>query len=843
MNRRTFLSAATFTALAMSMAPAVRDQAVASSGSVPRKRADALLARMTAAEKEALVRCDFAAVAHLGIPALAMVDASAGLRGERGVTAFPVPVAQAATFDEDLAGRIGRAIGTEARAKGYNNLLGPTVDLTRTWHFGRQSEAMGEDPLLAGRLGAALTVGMQSRNVAATVKHFAAYTQEVNRFFTDTEISDRALHEIYQAPFRHVVAAAPITSVMMAYPKINGTFATQNPALFDDLKKGIGLQGHTVPDFWAGDDQIAAARAGMDLAGLGPEAVKIPAGALTGGAIPAARLDDAARRILVTMFGCGLFDHPVPTPADDVSTEEHRTLAHEAAVASTVLLHNRSSALPLPASLKSLAVIGPVGTDAITGVSGSTHVDPGTWTTPLQAIRDRAGTSVRVTHAQGTKGDLPLATVPADVLRTANGAAGLAAAYYAGPDATGKPVTTRTDPTVDFTAAPVDGLPDIWSATWTGTLTPTTTGLHRFSLLPSGTASLKIDGRTIVSGTRQMRRFFLGPYDYPLQGTAELTAGRAVTVELTYTNATAETGTCGLTLGWQPESLIPAAVAAARAADAAVVFVNRVAGEAMDHERLDLPGDQYRLVTAVAAANPRTIVVLNTDGPVATPWIDDVEAAVQAWYGGRGMGTALAAILFGDSDPAGRLPVTFPADAGQGPGTTAATYPGKNGTVSHDEGIAIGYRYYDSKGQRPRFPFGHGLSYTTFAHGSLEAAYDPATENVTLAVTVTNTGRRKGTEVVQVYATLPGTAEAEPRRLVAFRKVTLDPAASTRVSVTIPAQDLTIWKSGAWTLVPGTYTFATARTSRDITAQRALTIGSSTAPAHPAADRAASRHR
>ncbi|MEV6308264.1 glycoside hydrolase family 3 C-terminal domain-containing protein [Streptomyces sp. NPDC051840] len=825
MNRRKFLTAAAFTALAASMAPAVTGIAAAAPASAAQDRAAELLARMTAAEKEALVRCDFPAVAHLGIPALTMVDASAGLRGETGVTAFPVPVAQAATFDEQLAGRIGEAIGAEGRAKGYNNTLGPTIDLTRTWHFGRQAEAMGEDPVLAGRLGAALTTAIQSQHLAATLKHFAGYTQEVNRFFTDTKVSDRALHEFYQAPFRRVIAAAPATSVMMAYPKINGTFATRNTGLFDDLKKGLGLQGYTVPDFWAGDDQVAAAKAGMDLAGLGPGGVQIPAGSLTGGAIPAARLDDAARRILVTMFANGLFDHPVPAPAADVSTQAHKDLAHEAAVASTVLLANRASALPLTGTVKSLAVIGPAGADTFTGVSGSTYVDPGTWTTPLEAIRARAGSSVKVTHAQGTKGDVPLAAVPSTVLRTPAGAAGLTGTYYAGAAGTGTPVATRTDATVDFTAAPVEGLPQVWSAKWTGTLTPTTTGLHRFSLLSSGTATLKIDGRTVVAGSRQMARFFLGPFDYPLQGTAELTAGRAVSVELTYDNAAAETGTCGLTLGWQPESLIPAAVAAARAADAAVVLVNRVAGEGMDHGSYGLPGDQDQLITAVAAANPRTVVVLNTDGPVATPWLNDVEGVVQTWYAGRGAGTALAAVLFGDSDPSGRLPVTFPADAGQGPGTSPATYPGTNATVSYDEGIAVGYRYYDSKGQAPRFPFGHGLSYTTFTHGSPEVTYDKAAKQVTVAVTVTNTGRRQGTEVVQVYATLPAGADAEPRRLVAFQKVTLPAAGGKRLTLAIPVQDLTTWKSGALTLTPGTYTLATARSSRDITTQRTLALG------------------
>ncbi|MFJ7269081.1 beta-glucosidase H [Streptomyces sp. NPDC099050] len=788
-------------------------------------RADALLARMSAAQKESLVRADFASLEELGIPALTMVDASAGLRGEQNVTAFPVPVAQAATFDEELAGRLGEAIGAEGHAKGYNNLLGPTVDLVRTWHFGRQAETLGEDPLLAGRLGAALTAGMQSRHVTATVKHFAAYTQEAGRLSTDTRVPERALYEIYQAPFRHVVAAVPYTSVMLAYPKINGTFATQSPALLSDLKDGIGLRGYTVPDFWAGDDQIAAVRAGMDLAGLGPVGVKIPAGGLTDGSIPATRLHDAARRILVTLFATGLFDHPVTEPDADVSTAQHRALAVEAAVSSTVLLTNRRGALPLPTALTSLAVIGPADTDALTGVSGSTYVDPGAWTTPLQAIRARAGEDVLVTQAQGTLGDIPLAVVPQTSLRTAAGAAGLDGTYYAGPDASGTPVLRRTDATVDFAVTPDEGLPEIWSATWTGTLTPTADGSHRFSLLPAGTVKLTVDGVTVVSGTRHCRRFFLGTYDYPLQGAIELTAGHPVTVELEYTNATAETGTCGLTLGWQPDSLIPAAVETARAADAAVVVVNRIAGEDMDHHRLDLPGDQNQLISAVAAVNPRTIVVLNTDGPVAMPWLDDVEAVLHVWYGGQGMGTALAQILFGDTDPTGRLPVTFPAAPSQGPGTASASYPGTGGAVSYDEGTAVGYRFYDAEGQQPLFPFGHGLSYSSFAYGSLAIARGEHETSTTVSVTLTNTGSREGTEVVQVYATLPEPARAEPRRLVAFRKIALRAGESRRLTFTVPEQDLTVWDSGTWVLTPGTYGFAVGSSSRSLAAEQSVPLG------------------
>ncbi|WP_329493561.1 glycoside hydrolase family 3 protein [Kitasatospora herbaricolor] len=823
MNRRTFLTTAVLTSLATTVVPAVAasGRGAVTSASTPQSRASQLLAVMTPAQKEALVRCDFAALASLGIPSLTMADASAGLRGETGVTAFPVPVAQAATFDAERAGSLGAALGAEGRAKGYNNLLAPTVDIARHWRSGRQAEGMGEDPYLAGTLAANLTARMQQQGVVATVKHFAAYTQETDRTSVNVTVSDRALHEIYQAPVRRVVATTPLTSVMMSYPKVNGTFAVQNAALFADLKATIGLQGYTVPDFWAGDDQVAAARAGMDLAGLGPGAVQIPAGSLTSG-ISAARLDDAARRILTTMIAAGLFDNPLPTPSAIVSTRANRDLAHDLAVHGTVLLQNRNSVLPLAGSA-SVAVIGPAGADAITGVSGSTYVDPGSWTTPLQAIRNRAG-STTVTHTQGSLGDIPLTPVPSGVLRTAAGAAGLTVTYYAGAQATGTPVATETVAGIDFAQAPLASLPPVWSARYTGRLTPTSTGLHRFSLLPSGTASLTVNGSTVVSGTRHMWRFFLGPFDYPLQGTTTLTAGSTVDIEVVYTNATAQYGQVGLTLGWQPDSLIPAAVAAARAADTVVVLANRIAGEDMDHGGLDLPGDQNQLIAAVAAANPRTVVVLNTDGPVAMPWLGSVAAVVQSWYGGQAMGTALAAVLFGDSDPAGRLPVTFPAAPAQGPGSTPATYPGDGTTVAYTEDIAVGYRYYDRNGQSPLFPFGHGLSYTSFALGDLTTSYDASAKLLTATVNVTNSGTRTGWSVVQLYAALPASANAEPRRLVGFRKLQLAPKASTRVTFTVPAEDLSVWQSGAWALVPGLYTVHAGRSSRDLAAQRALTI-------------------
>ncbi|MFD0561467.1 glycoside hydrolase family 3 C-terminal domain-containing protein [Kitasatospora saccharophila] len=271
--------------------------------------------------------------------------------------------------------------------------------------------------------------------------------------------------------------------------------------------------------------------------------------------------------------------------------------------------------------------------------------------------------------------------------------------------------------------------------------------------------------------------------------------------------------------------MIPAAVAAARTADTAVVLANRTAGEDMDHTSLDLPGDQNQLIAAVAAANPRTVVVLNTDGPVAMPWLNSVAGVVQTWYGGRATGTALAAVLFGDSDPAGRLPVTFPANEAQGAGATPATYPGDGTTVAYGEDVAVGYRSYDRHGQNPLFPFGHGLSYTTFAIGDLTLAWDAAASTLTATAKVTNSGTRTGWSVVQLYAALPAAADAEPRRLVGFRKVQLAKGAGTRVTFTVTAQDLSTWQSGAWRLTPGLYTLSAGQSSRDLPVQRTVTLG------------------
>ena len=374
-----------------------------------------------------------------------------------------------------------------------------------------------------------------------------------------------------------------------------------------------------------------------------------------------------------------MFDHPLPAkPATEVSTPQHQQVAAEVAEAGMVLLKNDHQVLPLSGQVRSIAVIGPTGNDAVfvTGGSAGVPLAAGQAVTPLAGITARAASAgVQVTSAQGSAGDVASPTlVPSSALTPSSGTGpGLLGTYWNNGDFSGAPVLTRVDPTVDLSTAPTQ-TGALWSAKWTGTLTPAETGLYRFSLAESGIATLKIAGQTFGPAYREATQFVVGPH-YVLQGTVRLTAGKPVPVEIDYSSISGLFSQ-EIHFGWQTpsQSGIPAAVAAARQADVAIVFANDAQGEGMDRTSLSLPGDQDQLISAVARANRRTIVVLNTGGPVLMPWLHAVDGVLEAWYPGQTFGTAIAAVLFGDADPAGRLPVTFPASDTQGP--APATQPG-----------------------------------------------------------------------------------------------------------------------------------------------------------------------
>jgi beta-glucosidase len=777
-------------------------------------------------------------LASLAIPHQVCSDGPAGVRGGEG-TAFPVPIALAATFDPILAREVAAAIAREVRAAGRTTWLGLCTDIARTPQSGRCAETLGEDPLLAAAIAAAEVSGARDEHVLTMAKHFVAYNQErwrVGHATGESElrrddainvvVSERALREIYLPPVAAAIRAG-VGAIMGSYNRVNGEYACQSASLLAMLKDELGLDGFVAPDFGhAVRDAILAANAGLDRPTLDDDAPgALSRASFESGAIREERLDDICRRVLFALADSGLVDHPATFERSGRATPlEHRELARRAAVASMVLLKN-DGVLPLDSGHGSIALIGAAGHDAIRVVGGSAAVTiaPERSTTPIEAIRARAGMTVSVTHAQGSLGDVPLSPIAAHFFGDPAGS-GLTAEYFANASYAGPALLTRSESMVDLTAPPID-LGSAWSARWTGTMHPPDTGIYRLSLLLSGGAELYLDGDLVLYGEREAAHFIEGPL-LPLQGEVELHGGLAVDIRLEYSTAAAVFPP-RLTLGWQTpgESLIDGAAEAAAFAAATVVFVTSAEGEGMDRAGLALAGDQDRLIRAVAASDPATVVVINSGGPVLMPWIDQVSAVIQVWYPGEQYGEALADVLFGDADPGGRLPITFPADESQGPQARSdSRYPGIDRVVRYDEENLVGYRWFDAVEAAPQFPFGHGLSYAAFTlvDPNLERRADGV---VVASVEVVNSASRPGVAVVQIYAEPP--VGAGPRALKGFAKLEVGPASTRRAAVELPRDALAHYEADVgWVIPAGRHLFWVGESSRDLQPLGTVTVAS-----------------
>ena len=816
------------------------------------RRAAELLAAMSLEQKLTLVAGGGAGIPALGVPPLRFTDGPNGIGdGATRVTAFPAAIDVAASWDRSLAGSYGQALGAEAAGKGNTLLAAPTINVVRTPRWGRTAETFGEDPFLAGQLAAPEIRGIQAHHVIAEVKHFVGYDQEVDRYGeplaatpVSDRVSERALQEIYFPPFKAAVQQGGAASVMCSYNRINGVQSCQDRTTLSVLKHW-GLQGFVGPDATlAVHNDVAAANAGVDNFLLGsfssafakrPEQSTLTA-AVQADRISGSRLDGMARRILLAMFGVGLFGHaPRGGASSDVSTLAHRRLATRIAEEGAVLLKNSRHVLPLTRST-SLAVIGPDATSsAMIEEHGSSAVLPSAPViTPLAAIRAHAGGSAMISYSPGTLGTIPLPSIPSSVLRPASGfGSGLSASYFSGPVMTGTRTVTRIDPTIDalngFAPPPPLSAASVHSARWTGTLVPPVTGLYRFSLTVAGTSALYIRGHLIVSGDAQ----FSGAGDgtpstdtITFQGTVKLVRGRPVPIRVDYSIGAA-LGPASLQLGWEAPAtnLLSRAVAAARRAHVAIVFANDITSEGMDRPSLGLPGDQDRLIEAVAAANPRTVVVLETAGPVLMPWLAQVAGVLEEWYPGQSGGPATAASLYGDVDPSGRLPLTFPANAHEGPATQRRAYPGIDNVADYGEGIDVGYRYYDQYKQAPLFPFGYGLSYTSFSLSDL-AVRRSADTSYNVRVSVNNTGSRRGTEVVELYVSYPRQAAEPPHQLKGFVTVQLAAGQHRTVALTLSRTSLAVWSPHrrVWSVVPGRYQVLVGSSSRDLPLRESIKL-------------------
>jgi len=757
----------------------------------PAQLAAQVLAHMTLDEKidfVGLTRGAYenvdAGIPRLCIPTLTLEDGPDGVgAGTTGVTQLPASIGVAASFDPKVAAAYGSVLGREAKSMGVDAIQGPNLNVARLPNSGRIFEGYGEDPTLVSAMGVAEIDAVQAEGIMAMAKHFAGYTQETARPDIDQTVSERVLQEIYYPPFEAAVQEAHVASVMCALGRIDGIYACEASGLFKTLDDW-GFAGFVRSDIDAVADPTTAFDAGLDL--IKPASTSDIARHVLDGQIPVGTLDDAVSRVLTEMFRFGLIEHPRPETVGPCACGNHAGVALTTAERSMVLLKNADGTLPLTRShISSVAVIGQdAGTAAATAGHGSAHVVAPFLITPIAAITHWAGRRVKVTFSPGG----PVGAAPSRGLESGDA------------DLPVNPHRRAVTPQISTADAPGSG--PGWLE-WDDTLTPTTTGTYEFSLTCTGDTWLTVNGRPLITEPGEH-----GPS--PWSTTLHLVAGRPYRLELRWFDLAMEAPE----LTWTNVTpMIDAAVRAARHASIAVVFANDFTSESFDRPTLDLDGDANALISAVAAANPRTVVVLNTGGAVVMPWLSKVAAVLEAWYPGEEDGAATMAVLSGAVDPSGHLPLTFPTSAARSPMGSVTSWPGVDGVVSLG-GLDEGYRYYDAAHLTPLFPFGYGLSYTSFSVSDMRVAR--TSTGVRVSVRVSDDGARAGRAVVQVYVRDPEAAREPAHHLGAFASVPLRAGRSRTVRLTVPTSEFEVFVDGAFRTVGGRYTLSVGQDERDL---------------------------
>ncbi|MFI1841117.1 glycoside hydrolase family 3 protein [Streptomyces microflavus] len=823
--------------------------AAASSTSTPkalrREAVDTALAALGLDDKTRLLAgqdlWSLPALPAIGLRSLVMSDGPIGVRGVRWTAAdpsvaLPSPTALAATWDPELARRAGRLLAQEARRKGVHVLLAPTVNLHRTPLGGRHFEAYSEDPYLTGEIGTGYVRGVQDGGVATTVKHFVANDAETDRFTVNNTVAPRPLRELYLAPFERIVRNAHPWGIMAAYNQVNGSTMTEHRYLQNAVLRGEwGFDGFIVSDWLAARTTVGAITGGLDAAMPGPRTVygEALADAVRAGEVDEKIVDLAVRNILLLAARTGALESAPPAvPAAALpATVDGDALAREIARRSFVLVRNEvrdgADALPL-APGTTVALSGALARDARVLGGGSALVFPDHLVSPLDGLT-AALPEGALTYAVGAD--------PSDELAIAEAGFDLTAVCR---DVSGAVLATVPLPSGQIQWIGAD-LPDgvthdtLDTVEITGTFTPRASGEHTFGTRGTGSFALTVDDRPLFDGTQDrapgtdpLGAFFNEPVE---RGRLPLAEGAPVRVSLSHRPGPG-TGhpLKGVAFSLvhlaplrDPDELIAEAVEAARTADTAIVVVGtteRVESEGFDRTDLKLPGHQDALVHAVAAVNPRTVVVVNSGSPVELPWRNEVAAVLLSWFPGQEAGHALADVLRGQEEPGGRLPTTWPVALADVP--VSATTP-TNGELPYTEGVFIGYRAWEKAGTTPAYAFGHGLGYTTWEYESVSATPDAVT------VRVRNTGSRPGSDTVQIYlapAPAPDAPERPARWLAGFARVTADPGGSVEVTVPVETRAYQVWDEEAygWKTVPGTYEVQAARSLADVRATTTVDI-------------------
>lgn len=720
---------------------------------------------------------------RLGIPIIIHDEALHGLIGN-GATSFPQAIGLAASWDTDLLSRVATVIAKETRSRGIRQVLSPVINIARDVRWGRVEETYGEDPYLQSRLAVAFCKSIETEGVLTTPKHFIANVGDGGRDSYPVHFSERELREVYFPPFKAAIQEANAWSVMASYNAVDGLPASASKWLLTDvLRKEWGFKGFVVSDYGSvsgimdkhhvaatpKEGAIKAVEAGLDMElpdiyFYGEPLLQ----AANDGSVSMAAINQAVRNVLRAKFRLGLFENPYVDPRAASATNdtpENRALAREAGRKAIVLLRNEYNALPLRKDIKSIAVIGPEA-DAVKlgGYSGF-----GTKTVSLlEGIKNKVSTGVKVTYEKGCDvGFASLPSIPAEFLVPPDakpGEQGLRGEYFKNKDLQGNPNLVRIDKGINFEWAmgsPNPGIqPDHFSARWTGKLMPKESGTYNLGFSSDDGVRLFVDGKLLVDSW-----FDRGATLDVV--TVKLEAGRQYDLRIEYYE---NEGWAYASFVWDVKRPvdpgIQAAAEAAKKSDVAIVAVGIIEGEGYDRANLDLPGEQEQLIKAVAGTGTPTIVLLiNGSAVTMKSWVDKVPAVVEAWYPGEEGGNAIADVLFGDYNPGGKLPITFPQAVGQVP-----LYYNHKPTGRGDD-------YTDISG-KPQFPFGFGLSYSTFTYSNLQidpGKIDPD-GGIQVSVDVQNTSNRKGEEVVQLYLHDPVASVARPvKELRGFRRMSLDP--------------------------------------------------------------------
>lgn len=829
-------------------------------------RARDLVSQMTLKEKVSLMTGDtdsigfpaIAGIPRLGIPMFEIHHGPHGFKGWYGDpkeekmvwgTYFPTSTAMAATWEPDMVYKIAKSMGVEMRSAGGHLNAGPAMNIIRDVRTGRSFEYFTEDPYLNGRTAIGYTKGLQSQKVIANLKHFIANNQEQNRGGLNVIVDERALREIYLPGFKAAIQEGGAWSVMSAYNRINGVYCNEEEWLLKEvLVDNWGFEGFVLSDWGGTHNTLSSIKAGMSIEMpreriYGEKLIE----AVNAGSVTESELDELVVRILKPFIWTGALDEEIPIDTTKVNQPTHVAIAREAASKAMVLLKNENKTLPLSEDIKKLAVIGPNGEYgdhyrdgkyfyALLQGSGSSKVAVGRdqMVTPFQGIKEQLNGKVEVKYAPGCYAETGFGAIPLKYISTPDGKSkGFRVSYFTNTEFKGEPVRTETNTDRSYTWSSELEIPELFnqkekikqfSVVLEGKLSvPETTTYNIEVRNTSGSSEIYIDGNLVTENLKGAR------YNIGTNGSIKLKKDKEYDIKVTYIK-TSWKGDISVNWDYENAQYLKEALELAAQSDAVILTVGNTGEigetEGGDRDRITLYPAQEKLIKEIAKVNPKCAVVIVAGSAVAmSNWIDNVPSVLMGWFSGEQMGNALYDILFGDVNPSGKLPITFPLSLDDYPKDHYTSAP----RIEYNEGIYVGYRYFDHYDKDVLFPFGHGLSYSEFEYESIETnvSEDAKNLNVEVNISLTNTGKVSGEEVIQIYVRdLEALADRPIKELKGFKRIALEPGETKNILLNLDASAFAYFDMNQkkWKVEEGYFEIWAGSSSRDIRLKETIKI-------------------